>query len=185
MVGRNPFKKLTGTIVRIGGAVITVAIGTGMVGVVAVGGIAVTAGMATAGAAMVIGTAAVGDTAIGIGVEATKEFAANETIPDDPARTFTEWQNSPGCSERRSCLNLKPVEIETAIPTELYRLSRQSPIASPAVTMKATALTHMGMVIPLTVTSQPSQSRSACARAIKIRRTTVTVVKGFMLSLRR
>jgi hypothetical protein len=74
LVGRSPFKKLTGMTVRIGGAVITVAIGTGMVGVVAVGGIAVTAGMATTGVAIVIGT--VGAMVVGateVGIIATKE----------------------------------------------------------------------------------------------------------------
>jgi hypothetical protein len=45
----------------------------------------------------------------------------------------------------------------TQVGTGSYtRVSRQSPTASPAVITKATALTHMGMSVPLMVTLQPT-----------------------------
>lgn len=82
LAGRIPFKKLTGTTVRIGGVVITVAIGTGMVGAVEVGGIVATAGMARAGVAIVVGAVAV------IGMIGAEAIATNEYDAANEGRLF-------------------------------------------------------------------------------------------------
>jgi hypothetical protein len=60
------------------------------------------------------------------------------------------------------------------------RVSLQSPTARPAVTTKATTLSHWGTSAPSTVTLQPNNSRNACTMATNAKITRVAVVKGFM-----
>src|ERR1051326_2831246 len=61
--------------------------------------------------------------------------------------------------------------------------SRQTMSASPPGTRPPSALHHTGMTKPATTTSQPAKRRIRCTIAMNARKTTVTVVKGFMESL--
>jgi hypothetical protein len=61
--------------------------------------------------------------------------------------------------------------------------SRQSITAKPPAITNPSVLTHIGMTIALTITSQPKERRKKWTKLTKANTTMAMIVKGFMLRL--